>query len=325
MKQFKNLHIIDQEAIKEGQESKFGYFPNERKISDHIKYGIIVLDKQSGPTSHEIVSIVKKILSLDKAGHSGTLDPNVTGTLPIALSKATKVLSVLLESSKTYICNLHSTLTKTASEWNQILKEYNDEIYQVPPLKSNVVKKLRKRRIYDVELIELIEKQVLLKVVCESGTYIRTLCIDLGKSIGSPSYMQELRRIKTGPFNESQGITLHQLFDAFETYKEDGNEEPLRNIIQPMENAIVNIPKIVIRINAIDPICHGSDLFIPGVIAYSDFSAGDKIAILSPKGELISLGTGYRSSKAFIEGETGKIAHPEKIFIDRDQFPKYRK
>lgn len=325
MKQFENLHIIDREAIIEGQESKFGYFPDERKISDHIKYGIIILDKHSGPTSHEIVSIVKKILSLDKAGHSGTLDPNVTGILPIALAKATKVLSVLLESSKTYICNLHSSVAKTTIEWDKILREYNDEIFQVPPLKSNVVKKLRKRRIYDIECIELMDNQLLLKVVCESGTYIRTLCVDLGKSIGSPSYMKELRRIKTGPFTENQGITLHQLFDAYEIYKEDGNEEPLRKIIHPMENAITSIPKIVIRLNAIDPICHGTDLFMPGVIAYSDFNAGEKIAILSPKGELIALGTGYRSSKAFEDGDTGKIAHPEKIFVDRDKFPKYQK
>ena len=160
MKQFENLYIIDQEAIKEGQESKFGYFPDERKILDHIKYGLIVLDKHSGPTSHEIVSIVKKILKLNKAGHSGTLDPNVTGILPIALAKATKVLSILLESSKTYICNLHSAESKDITEWEKIFKEYNDEIYQVPPLKSNVVKKLRKRRIYNIELLDVIDKKI---------------------------------------------------------------------------------------------------------------------------------------------------------------------
>ena len=325
MNQFKNLHIIDQKAIVEGQESKFGNYPDEREISDHIKYGLIILDKHSGPTSHEIVSIVKKILMLDKAGHSGTLDPNVTGILPIALSKATKVLSILLESSKTYICNLQSAENKDVAEWKKIIKEYNDEIYQVPPLKSNVVKKLRKRRIYNIEILDAMDKQVLMKIDCESGTYIRTLCVDLGKSIGSASYMRELRRTKTGPFYEHQGVTLHQLFDAYETYKETGDEDPIREIIQPMESAIINIPKVVIRINAIDPICHGTDLFIAGVIAYSEFTTGEKIAILSPKGELVGLGTSFRSSKAFRNGDTGKIVHPEKIFIERDQYPKYQK
>lgn len=325
IEQFENLNIINLEAIQEGIDSIYGSRPHERSIQDHINSGLIVLDKHSGPTSHEIVSIVKRILSINKAGHSGTLDPNVTGVLPIALSKATKILSTLLSSRKTYVCNLQSNKIISRDDFNIIFQEYQSEIYQVPPLKSNVVKKLRKRRIYDLELIDIQDKQVLFRAECQSGTYIRTLCIDIGKSIGSTSYMKELRRIQTGPFDETQAKTLHQLYDAAETYKETENEEPLRKIILPMENAIFGMPKVVINLNAIDPIAHGTDLYTPGIIAYSDFKAGENVVILSPKGELLAIGVTYQSSEYLKTDSKGKIIHPNKILVERGIFPKYKK
>lgn len=325
MKPFENLKILNHEAIQEGLDSIYGTIPLERPIREYINSGLIILDKHSGPTSHEIVSIVKKILSIPKAGHSGTLDPNVTGILPIALAKATKILPTLLSSRKTYICNLQSSKGMSKDDWRPIFEEYQDEIYQVPPLKSNVAKKLRKRRIFNLEILDVREKEVLFTAECQSGTYIRTLCIDIGKSIGQSSFMKELRRIQTGPFREDQAITLHQLFDAYETYQETENEGPLREIILPMERAIINLPKVVLNLNAIDPIAHGSDLFSPGIIAHSDFKSGEMIALLSPKGDIVAIGNSYRSSENLSLDSKGKIIHPSKIIVDRGIYPKYTK
>ncbi|MHA2028697.1 MAG: RNA-guided pseudouridylation complex pseudouridine synthase subunit Cbf5 [Candidatus Kariarchaeaceae archaeon] len=325
MNQFENLTILDNESLQTGQNIDVGNYPNERKLDDFIQYGIIILDKHSGPTSHEIVSIVKKILEIPKAGHSGTLDPNVTGVLPIALSRATKVLPILLNSSKIYVCNMQTSIALPIGFWDDILHQYESEIYQIPPLKSNVVKKLRKRRIYNLDLLEIKDKQVLFKAKCQSGTYIRTLCKDLGRSSGHSSYMKELRRIQTGPFSEQDTVSLHQIFDAYETFKETGDENEIRNLILPMEKAVVDLPKVVLRINAIDPIAHGSDLFAPGVIAYSEFNSGETIALFSPKQELVALGSSYQSSK-YLEGENqGKLIHPNKILIQRGIYPKYLK
>ena len=325
MRQFKNLKIINHEAIQAGIDSNYGSFPHERIIRDYITSGLVILDKHSGPTSHEIVSIVKKILSITKAGHSGTLDPNVTGVLPIALAKATKVLPLLLTARKTYICNLQSSKNFSTNNWESVFLEYQDEIYQVPPLKSNVVKKLRKRRIYDLEILDIRDKQVLFKVECQSGTYIRTLCIDIGKSSGQSSFMKELRRIQTGPFHEVDAITLHQLFDAYEIYRETGSEDLLRTIILPMEIVVDNLPKVVLNMNAIDPISHGTDLYSPGIIAYSDFKSSESIALLSPKGELVAIGNSYRSSEDLTNDCKGKIIHPNKILVERGTYPKYTK
>lgn len=325
MEPFKNLKILNHEAIQEGRDSIYGTIPLERSIKEYINTGLIILDKHSGPTSHEIVSIVKKILSIPKAGHSGTLDPNVTGVLPIALVRATKILPTLLTSRKTYICNLQSSKSLSKEDWEPIFEEYQDEIYQVPPLKSNVAKKLRKRRIYDLDILDVREKEVLFKAECQSGTYIRTLCIDIGKSIGLFSFMKELRRIQTGPFREDQAITLHQLFDAYETYQETEIEDSLREIILPMEKAIVNLPKVVLNINAIDPVAHGTDLFSPGIIAHSDFKSGEMIALLGPKGDLLAIGNSYRSSENLSIDSKGKVIHPIKIIVGRGVYPKYTK
>jgi H/ACA ribonucleoprotein complex subunit 4 len=123
--------------------SEYGCEPEKRDIETHLQYGVINLDKPSGPTSHEVVSWVRKILGISNAGHGGTLDPKVTGVLPCALGKATRVLSALLNAGKEYVCvmNLHSPESKKRIE--SIFKVFSTKIYQMPPLKSSVVRKLR--------------------------------------------------------------------------------------------------------------------------------------------------------------------------------------
>ena len=312
-----DLIILDETKLDMEKNSPNGVNPLNRPIDDHIKFGIINLDKHAGPTSHEIVSVVKTILDINKAGHPGTLDPKVTGVLPIALLNATRVLSILLKTQKEYICNMQVKSELSSQIWEKYFSEFTGAIYQVPPLKSNVVKKLRKRRIYSLNLLEVKNRQVLFSVVCEAGTYIRTLCEDLGKASGNRAFMKELRRVRTGPFDEKHSVTLHQLFDAVEDYKDGLGEQNLRNVIIPVENAIPHLPAVVIKENAIDPICHGSDLKIPGILAYSPFSPGQMISLLSPKGELIAIGDSMTSSMEIRENYRGKIIHPSRVIMSR--------
>ncbi|MHA2250907.1 MAG: RNA-guided pseudouridylation complex pseudouridine synthase subunit Cbf5 [Candidatus Kariarchaeaceae archaeon] len=312
-----DLIILDEALHKASINSNNGIKPQDRPIDEYIKFGIIILDKHAGPTSHEVVAIVKEILNLEKAGHSGTLDPNVTGVLPIALANATKVLGSLLKAPKEYICNMQITTEIPKELWKQHFMEFTGEIYQVPPLKSNVVKKLRKRRIYGMELLEIHNKQVLFRVRCEAGTYIRTLCEDLGRASGSRAFMKELRRVRTGPFDEKAIITLHQLFDAVEDYKDGLGEEVLRKIIRPVEEVVAHLPVIILKENAIDPICHGSDLAIPGILAYTPFTPDQMVSLLSPKGELVAIGTALVASSTIELSSRGKIAHPNRVIMPR--------
>ncbi|MCK5216185.1 MAG: RNA-guided pseudouridylation complex pseudouridine synthase subunit Cbf5, partial [Methanosarcinales archaeon] len=156
----------------------YGYIPNRRPIKEYISLGVINLDKPSGPTSHEVVSWVKKILNIPKAGHGGTLDPKVTGLLPVMLGDATKSVGSLMKAGKEYIClmRLHSIVKKTAIE--RIASEFTGPIYQRPPIKSAIKRELRIRTIYYLDIMEIEGSSVLMRVGCESGTYIRKLCHD---------------------------------------------------------------------------------------------------------------------------------------------------
>ncbi|MHA2401990.1 MAG: RNA-guided pseudouridylation complex pseudouridine synthase subunit Cbf5 [Candidatus Kariarchaeaceae archaeon] len=315
-----NLTIVDSAGFDAAKSSPYGVDPYHRSISNHLQFGIINLDKQAGPTSHEIVSIIKNILEINKAGHSGTLDPNVTGVLPVALLSATRVLFTLLSAPKMYVCNMKAQSEISRDVWEKLFTEFTGSIYQVPPLKSNVVKKLRKRRIYNLDLLEVQRTHLLFSVRCEAGTYIRTLCEDLGRAAGTRSYMKELRRIQTGPFQENDVVTLHQLFDAYEDYKDGLGEEKLRQVIRPVEEAIPHLPVVVVRENAIDPVCHGSNLAIPGILAFTPFSTDSTVVMLSAKGELIAIGTALKPSQAIDSATMGPIVHPDKVIMPRKTY-----
>ena len=138
--------------------------PESRSISELMSFGVVNIDKPVGPSSHQISAWVREIVEVGKTAHSGTLDPKVTGCLPILLGDATR-LSKLLLGKKEYVVvlELHEG-GKNETELNQILEEFKGEIYQKPPKKSAVSRKLRVREIYDIELLEIKERKALLRV-----------------------------------------------------------------------------------------------------------------------------------------------------------------
>ncbi len=305
-------------------DERFGRRPQERPMEEYIRKGAVNLDKPGGPTSHEVTSWVKKILELDKAGHSGTLDPNVTGLLPIMLGESTKAVDALLTAGKEYVCmmKLHSELTEKRIKG--VLSEFTGEIYQKPSIKSAVKRETRVRTIYYLELLELEEKNVLFKVGCEAGTYIRKLCHDMGLALGTGAHMQELRRTKTGPFREDETmVTLHDLRDAYIEWKENGNEKLLRTIIFPMEFGLSHLPKIVIRDNAVDALCHGAALAAPGVLTVeSGIEKGSIVAVFTLKGEAVSFGKAQMKSMEILKAATGIVAATDRVLMEPGTYPK---
>lgn len=316
------LNIIDKNAWENDLVSPFGKNPEDRSLSEHINLGFINLDKPAGPTSHEVVSIVKTILNIPKAGHSGTLDPQVTGVLPVGLLTSTKVLSILLLSEKQYICNMYCE-DDNRDKILKIMEELKGSIYQVPPLKSNVVKKLRVRKIYDLICIEQNPHHTLFLVKSEAGTYIRTLCTDIGRATGFNCYMKELRRIRTGPFTESTAITLHELFDAWEEYNESKKEEKIRMIIRPIEEAIVHLPKVIIKDSFVNSVCHGLKISQKYLTAHNDFNANQQLALMTSKNELIGIGISMVNSSNLMEFPEKLLISPKKIVMTRDLYPRY--
>lgn len=301
----------------------YGYYPDKRPIDKHIKYGVVVIDKPKGPTSHEVTTWVRKILNVSKTGHGGTLDPNVTGVLPIAIENATKTIQTWHIPPKEYVCVMH--LHRDTSEDNilNIFKEFTGKIYQRPPLKSAVKKRLRVRKIHNLDLLEKEGKDVLFKVKCQSGTYIRKLCEDLGEALGTSAHMQELRRTKSGCFSEKDAVYLQDLLDAYIFWKEDNDEEELRKVIKPLEEGLKHLKKVVVKDSAVNAICYGADVFVRGISKLSeDINKNDLVVVETLKGEAIALGKALMSSKEMLESDKGVAVDVERVIMERDLYPK---
>ncbi|MBK5112934.1 MAG: RNA-guided pseudouridylation complex pseudouridine synthase subunit Cbf5 [Candidatus Heimdallarchaeota archaeon] len=304
--------------------TKYGLKPEERQVNELIRLGVINVDKHPNPTSQEIVAYIKRIFNLRKAGHSGTLDPAVTGILPVALEDATKITDALLPAGKEYACIMHLHEKVDDDQIHGVFKEFTGEIFQKPPVKSSVKRILRKRTIYYMDLLEIKDQDVLFIVGCEKGTYIRKLCHDMGLVLGTGAHMKELRRTKSGPFREDETLSsLIRIFDAYEIYKESKDEEELRKVVLPMEEGLTHLPKIVIRDNSIGAICHGASLAVPGVLKIHDIIEKDTLVLLeSLKGEAVALANATMSYREILSTNNGIAAKTSRVLMDRDVYPK---
>ena len=302
--------------VKKEAKGLFGIEPEERKTEDIINYGVINVDKYRGPTSHQVCDYVKRILKISKAGHSGTLDPNVTGVLAVALGRATRIVQTLLPAGKEYIALMHLHKPVTEEKIKEVFKEFTGKIRQKPPVKSSVRRINRTREIYYVDILEIEEQDVLFTIGCQAGTYIRKYIHDFGKKIGCGAHMAELRRTRVASFDESTLFTLQDLTDAFYYYNE-GNDKFIRKVIQPVENAVRHLPKVWVLDNAIGSMLHGIDLKVPGVSKLHDkINEDDLVAVMTLKNELVAIGQARMSSDDVMKKEKGVVVNVHKVFMN---------
>jgi len=311
---------------KDGEHSdpSHGWTPRSRPLKEYLETGVINLNKPPGPSSHEVVAWVKRLLAINRAGHGGTLDPKVSGVLPITLGRSTRIISFIMKSGKEYVClmELHSDVDNDQLE--KVIKEFVGPVYQLPPVRSSVKRALRVRTIHSIQVLEKQGKFVLMRVDCEAGTYIRKLCHDIGEVLGHGAHMRELRRIRAGPFKEGSGnVTLHDLLDSITFWKDSGDESMLRKFIIPIEEVLWEFPKIIVRDSAVDAICHGANLASPGVLNIEGkIKAGDTICFITLKGELIGLGRAMLSSEEILKSDHGIVANTERTVMEPGTYPK---
>ena len=247
----------------------------------------------------------------------------MTGVLPVTLADATKVVQALLHSGKEYICvmKLHSDVADVRVR--EVLKEFEDLVYQRPPLRASVKRQLRTRRIYHLDFLEMDGRNVLFRVGCEGGTYIRKLCYDAGEALGCGAHMQELRRTRAGPFVEDDAVTLHDVAYWFAEWEKSKDEKLLRRFVHPMEQALALIPKICVRDSAVDAICYGARLTAPGVISIDAGTAkGLIVAILTLKGEAVALSRAVSDADEIMGMEHGVVADTERVLMPRGTYPR---
>jgi predicted rRNA pseudouridine synthase len=277
-----------------------------------------------------VTAWVRDIAGVDRAAHAGTLDPKVTGCLPILLGDATRLAQVFLEGTKEYVAvlELHRPVP---ADLDSVLAEFEGDLYQKPPRKSAVRRRLRTREVSDLKVLDREERRVLLRIRCESGTYVRKLCHDLGLALGTGAHMGDLRRTATDPFDDRDLVTIHDFTDALafadgEDAESSGDPEPLENAVQPAERALRHLPTITIAESAAREVAEGAPVYAPGVIGVEspgdasdgtddgdDWSPeeGDLVACYVPSGSVVCLGTVVDDP----DSERGEVVSLERVLV----------
>jgi H/ACA ribonucleoprotein complex subunit 4 len=215
-------------------------------MKDLINFSLINIDKPAGPTSYTVSEFIKWQLKLNKTSHMGTLDPKVTGVLPITLGRACKLAGYFIKHDKTYVGVLHTHKEHDIKELQVLIDEnFVGKIKQTPPSRSAVKVQERERTVYSWNLLEMGEsgRDFLFECRVEGGTYIRKLCSDLGDMIEG-AHMGELRRTAAGIFDESTLVTLNDVEKAVIEHKK-GNEKALKKMLMPAEEAIKKVLPVV--------------------------------------------------------------------------------
>lgn len=297
-------------------DERYGRNPNKRPVEELIHYGVVNLDKPPGPTSHQVSDYVQQIISIDKAGHSGTLDPRVTGVLPVALGRATRLAQLLLKGGKEYVgvLHLHGSVDEEKIK-KTITQFFVGKIKQVPPIKSAVVRREREREVYAFDILEIDGNDVLFRVSCQAGVYIRKICHDLGQKLGVGGHMADLRRTRVSHFNEDDVVTLQDLKDAFVLWKEEGNEKFIRFCVKPAERIVEHLPKVWVFDSAVESICHGRDVGVPGVSMLTQMNKDDVVAIMTLKDELVALGVAQMDNTDILKKDKGLAVKAHKVFM----------
>ncbi|CAN1256351.1 H/ACA ribonucleoprotein complex subunit 4 [Linum perenne] len=304
-----------------------GYSPLKRPLAEYIRYGVMNLDKPANPSSHEVVAWIKRILRSEKTGHSGTLDPKVTGNLIVCIDRATRLVKSQQGAGKEYVCvaRLHDKVPDVAKV-GRALETLTGAVFQRPPLISAVKRQLRIRTVYESKLLEYdVDRHlVVFWISCEAGTYVRTMCVHLGLVLGVGAHMQELRRVRSGILGEKDNmVTMHDVMDAQWAYDNYRDESYLRRVIMPLEVLLTSYKRLVVKDSAVNAICYGAKLMIPGLLRFeNDVEVGEEVVLMTTKGEAIALGIAEMTTAVMATCDHGIVAKIKRVVMDRDTYPR---
>ena len=291
-------------------------------VAERITSGAFVLvDKPRGPSSHQVTAWARDLLGVPAAGHAGTLDPNVSGVLWVGLGPALRLVPLVLEFPKTYVgvVVLHGDVPEP--RLRAALEEFVGPVYQTPPVRSAVKRERRVRTIHRLELLDRDGPRVLLSTVADSGTYVRTLAVDLGDALGVGAHLEELRRTATGPFDERQAVPLSSVADA-RALAQGGEPAALLALLHPVEEVWREFPTLVLKDAAASAVAHGAPLAPGGVASASRrFARGDRVVLVSRERELVATGVALCSTDEPRPAQDGWIVGSTKVFVDPRRFP----
>lgn len=299
----------------------YGKRPEKRSIEERLEKGIVIVDKPFGPSSNQVTAWIKDQLNIKKAGHFGTLDPNATGILPIGLNQGTRIQEIISGSSKEYIFEVEIEEEVEKDILEKAFSKFQGVNQQVPPEKSAVKREKRERKVHEIELLEKEKTKFLGRVKCESGFYVRVLVEDIGEEIKVETELNELRRTKQSHINEEDLCNIQDIVDEYHFWKND-KPHKLEDIIRPIEYAVKDLRKVVLKNSAVNAVANGADLGASGIAKLQGgIDEGEKIALMTLKGELVAIAEAKIDSEQMYDGiETA--AELESVHLDPDTYPR---
>lgn len=281
----------------------------------------LLVDKPRGPSSHQVTAWVRDLLGVPTAGHAGTLDPNVSGLLWVGVGPALKLLPLVLEFPKRYVASVVLHGPVSAKEVERALVEFTGPIYQTPPVRSAVKRERRVRTVHRLDLVESDRTRLLLDLTADSGTYVRTLAVDLGEALGVGAHMEELRRVATGPFREQNSVSLATIADAAAA-RAAGDPGPMLALLHPIDEVWREFPTVVVKDAAASALAHGAGLASGGILALpKPFSRGARVTLVTRSGELVATGVALRGSDEVGQVSHGWVVDETRVFVDPSRFP----
>ncbi|WP_276258433.1 RNA-guided pseudouridylation complex pseudouridine synthase subunit Cbf5 [Haloglomus litoreum] len=310
--------------------------PDERSVPELLAFGVVNLDKPPGPSAHQVAAWARDLADdalaasgadarVDRAAHAGTLDPKVTGCLPLMLGDATRLAQAFDDADKEYVSVLE--LHRSApTDLEETVAEFEGPLLQKPPRKSAVSRRLRTRTVHDLDLLEREDRRALLRIECEAGTYVRKLCHDLGLALGTGANMGDLRRTATGTFDDTDLVTLHDYIDALAVWREAGHEGPIREVVAPAERTLDHLPRVTVAESAAHQVATGAPVYAPGVLGIDAPDEGPNAGDLPEPGdgEDAPLVAGYVPSGTAVclgrlvgdpEAERGEVVALERVLV----------
>ena len=281
-------------------------------IRKAMNESVIIINKPPGHTSHEITTFVKKITGANRSGHAGTLDPDVSGVLPVALGRATKLLRYIAGKDKTYVGIIKFKNPLGRDEIEKLFKQFTGELVQTPPKISAVRKVPRKRTVYYLKLLEFETngRLALFETKVDAGTYIRTLCEDIGKKCGG-ARMEELRRTAVGNITEKETHTMYDLIDAMWLLKNRKDDSELKKMLRAPES-LIDLPRVIIKPSALASIFSGAQVMVPAIEKMENVKRGERVAMYSGE-TFIGVGIAQIDSSALGKAEKGIAIKLERV------------
>ena len=312
--------IIDSNAV---TDSNHGAPVWHRSLEDRLDAGLILIDKPSGPTSHQVAAWAKDILGINHLAHGGTLDPFATGLLTLMTGRARRLTSQVLGHDKEYVGVLKVGGEANMDSLRDAIHTLRGEIYNVPPSESAVKVQVRTRRIRSFEVLDSVKRLASIRVACDAGTYVRTLARDLGLMIDAPIKLVELRRTRSGRFTEDHCVPMEDLVDAVHLWKNMGDASAMLRLVSPIDVLMNGRSGLVIKDGAVAAVTHGAPLTRPGIQAIEgDFESEDEIVLWSMKGEVVALATATRGTAEIPGINVGEVAKPSLVLLQSNVYPR---